>query len=133
MVKKILIAIAILLLCSCKSETIEFNDLVITYHTCNTQKNYIEIYKDKTGKKEYYMFDAFEELELNNEEYNRIIDYAFSNEFFGLNEISNVEYNSDGICINPYIALYYDNKVFITDGNSNKKIFNKLVEMLEDL
>ena len=145
-VKKIILAVIFLLIvvvsssCGMNKDLIRSGngDLVIEFTSSpvfssgeDNNENFIRLYDDKTisegtNDKMHLKQDVSEE------EYQKIINYAFSNSFVNLKEDLSDKSIMDGSC--QYITLYFEDGTSKKYGglNPTNKKFQKLHEMLID-
>ena len=104
----------------------------VAYGTLEDTKNVyrIKVYSDKTITYGYDSSGKFTKVELTDEQYDELIDYAFSSKILTLDEDISDNDSCDGGY--SYIKLHFaDNTTFKTGGlNPYNENYRKLVTML---
>lgn len=137
--KKILILICLVLfLTACTSkQTIkeESKEGIVIQHFVRNDNDLdndynIEVYSDKKIVYSYLSYDGFEEIKLSDNQYEELINYAFSSKLLSLDE----NISSDKSGVSSYVVLYFeDGTIFKTGGiNPNNKNYKKVITMLNN-
>lgn len=137
--KKYLVIILLLVLfltgCINKKHEIQYGlgnqDIVISYrerngNTPDSIEYQVDLFNTKVIRYGYSNEDGFKSVDLNNEQYNEIIKYAFSDEFKNLDhELGKDEGTYESM------TLYYDYKQFKVSGyDIDNETFIKLKNLL---
>ncbi len=107
---------------------IEYSSASVMYY--NAPKYEVKLYADKYITYGYSDEEEFERVDLDDEDYDKIINYAFSDKFMNLSGNLTDPEVLDGS--HSSITLYADNKVVKSIGGDNvsNRKYNRLVRLL---